>query len=638
MSEKNFEIGMVITSFKLMKQFETIDSEHHLNIIKSYKGMNDAINVGKEMEAAGVEVIISRGGVADLLQKHMIVPVITLPQSSIDIVRNLKKAAELSKKIIVMSYKNRIVGLDFLEELLEIDIFPGVYSDMTSLESVIASAKSQGYEVIIGGGTTNKFAEKYHLKFIDFEFSNEILIETVENAVSVARSRRKEHESVIHYQCVIDATTEGIVGVDNNGCIRTINQVATELFGIKSKDIFGKSISDFITNHSLINFLKSKVKIYNRLEKISDELYVFNHFPIVMNNKDIIGTVTTFKDSAEVISAENVVRNTLSKRMSTKYSFKDIIHCSPVMKELIIRAKQFSKTESTILITGDTGTGKEILAQSIHAYSNRSKQPFVSVNCGALPEQLLESELFGYEEGAFTGSKKGGKPGRFELAHWGSIFLDELNTTPFNVQTRFLRVLQEKEVVRLGGDRTVPIDIRIIAAAGKDLAIAVKEGKFREDLFFRLNVLHIHIPRLSHRIEDIPLMLKHFVNAFSAKYKTDQVKLPKPFIQKLKNYSWPGNIRQLRNFVERLVLGYMLQGDNDVFDELYHDLIHYQAEQNNRAHMNLFLPFKQQIKEKKKKHNMTKIEEALENSGYSMSKTAKELGISRTTLWRRLNE
>jgi transcriptional regulator with PAS, ATPase and Fis domain len=638
MNEKGFKIGMVITSVQLMQQFEKIASENHLNIHKSYKGMNDAIDVGKEMEAARVEVIISRGGVANLLQKNMTIPVITLPQSSIDIVKNLKKATKLSKKIIMMSFKNRIVGLDILEELLDIDIFHGVYTDMASLENVIVSAKSQGYDVIIGGGTTNKFAEKYHLKFIDFEFNEEILIETLENAISAARSRRKEYENATHYQCVIDATTEGIVGVDNNGCIKTINQVATELFGIESKEIIGRPISDFVSNHSLIRLLRSKGKVHNRLEELNDELYVFNHLPILMNNKDIIGSVTTFKGSADVISAENVVRNTLSKGMSTKYSFKDIIYRSPVMKELVVKAKQFSKTGSTILITGDTGTGKEILAQSIHTYSSRSKQPFVSVHCGALPEQLLESELFGYEEGAFTGSRKGGKPGRFELAHRGTIFLDELDTTPFNVQTRLLRVLQEKEVYRLGGDRSIPIDIRIIAAAGKDLGFAVQEGKFREDLFFRLNVLHIHIPRLFDRIEDIPVILKQFVKTFSEKYKTGSLLLPKLFVRKLMKYSWPGNIRQLRNFAERLVLGCVLHGNNHVFDELYNELIHYPVEQNNQAHMNPAFPLKQQIREKKKKHNIIKIEEALEKSGYSMSKTAKELGISRTTLWRRLNE
>ena len=209
--------------------------------------------------------------------------------------------------------------------------------------------------------------------------------------------------------------------------------------------------------------------------------------------------------------------------------------------------------------------------------------PFVSVNCAALPEQLLESELFGYEEGAFTGSKKGGKPGRFEIAHRGTIFLDEIDTAPWAVQIRLLRILQEREVMRVGGNRKIPIDVRVIAAAGKDLAAAVGKDQFREDLFFRLNVLRIRIPALRDRPEDIPLLFDRFIPIIARNHRMPAIDLPKPYIRRLMAYEWPGNVRQLKNFSEQLVLNCHLRYDRNVLNELYRELVAYPLRNNPAA-------------------------------------------------------
>ena len=309
---------------------------------------------------------------------------------------------------------------------------------------------------------------------------------------------------------------------------------------------------------------------------------------------------------------------------------------------MVIKAKQFAKTDSTILLVGATGTGKEILAQSIHNLSRRAENPFVSLHCGALPESLLESELFGYEEGAFTGSKKRGSAGRFEMAHTGTLFLDEIDTTPLNVQTRLLRVLQEKEVMRLGGGHKIPVNIRIIAAAGRDLASALQDGRFREDLFFRLNVLRINIPPLKDRVKDIPVLLKHYIGQLSAKNGLEPILLPHTYVQKLMAYSWPGNVRQLRNFVECLVLNSHLLGNTtpreELYEELYEELLQYNPVNEIVESVHEAKSTKKGMKERKRDQESIIIWEALEDAKFNKTRAAKALGITRTTLWRKMKE
>jgi len=637
MWDKKYEIGVVISTVSLVEQYKKIAKERGQNIHIAYKGLDEAITAGKKMESEGVEVVISRRGTAHMLRENLRIPVFSIPQASIDIVRSLKKASTLGNKIIITTFMNKIPSLDILEELLKIRIVQSVYTDIASMESSILSAKSLGCDVAVGGGTTIRFAEKYALKSVEFETHEEILFETFENAVSAAQARREEQKKSYHYQCVIDSTTEGIIGVDNAGRIKTINQVARKLLEIKSQEIINQSISQYVNSESLLQLLNSEIPVRNKLEKINDELYIFNHLPVKMRD-EVIGGVSTFKDIANVMKAENVVRHSLSKGLIAKYYFEDLIHESAIMRDMVVKAKQFAKTDSTILIMGETGTGKEIIAQSIHNLSARAEKPFVSVHCAALPEQLLESELFGYEEGAFTGSKKGGKPGRFELAHKGTIFLDEIDTTPLSVQMRLLRVLQEKEVMRLGADRKVPIDVRILAAAGKDLGISVQEGIFREDLFFRLNVLRIFIPPVKNRTEDIPVLLDYFIRKLSAKHGLDPIALPNLFVHKLKEYSWPGNVRQLRNFAERVVLNCNLRCSIDAINELYDELVQYPPNFQNTKSVSNAAPLTLNIKAKKFDKELELIHTALENSRFSKTKAAIELGISRTTLWRKLKE
>jgi transcriptional regulator with PAS, ATPase and Fis domain len=308
------------------------------------------------------------------------------------------------------------------------------------------------------------------------------------------------------------------------------------------------------------------------------------------------------------------------------------------MKKLIEQARKFAPTDSTILITGESGTGKEVLAQSIHRLSLRSRKPFVAINCSVLPENLLESELFGYEEGAFTGAKKGGKMGLFELAHGGTLFLDEIGTMPINLQSKLLRVLQERQVMMLGGERLIPVDVRIIACTNKDLGAEVNRGSLREDLYFRLNVLPIRMPSLRERREDIPDLVSTFISCYCKKYHKDEISISHKMLHEMESYCWAGNVREMEHVIERFVLLYdgSVPGDMLLYDLLDHavccggrmqaDGVSALPDQNDGL-----LSFKT-LREREK----DRIARALEHSNLNISRTASLLGMSRSTLYRKL--
>jgi len=288
--------------------------------------------------------------------------------------------------------------------------------------------------------------------------------------------------------------------------------------------------------------------------------------PIIEDNANN-GIIITFKDLSEIMEMENIVRVNLFKKGHTaKYRFSDIVGKSKNMSETIEIAKKLSRSNSTLLLTGESGTGKELFAHSIHNASKQQYGPFVAANFAALTESLLESELFGYEEGAFTGARKGGHAGLFEQAHKGTIFLDEIGDASPRIQARLLRVLQEKEVLRVGGTKIIPIDVRVIASTNKDLHKLVQKGDFREDLYYRLNVLPINIPPLRERKSDIPLLIKMFLKKFP---NGSEMVISNEVMAKFLEYDWPGNVRELENVIEYL---YNLAGSKIELKDLPLDL------------------------------------------------------------------
>ena len=352
-----------------------------------------------------------------------------------------------------------------------------------------------------------------------------------------------------------------------------------------------------------------------------------NRVPINVDGV-VKGVVATFQEVTQIQKAEHTIRQSLyGKGLVTKYTFHDILTVDPKMKKLIEVARDYSSTIATVLIQGESGTGKELFAQSIHSQSSRANGPFVAVNCAALPPQLLESELFGYVEGAFTGAKKGGKIGLFELAHNGTIFLDEVGDMERGLQARLLRVLEERRVMRIGSDSLIPVNVRVIAATNIDLRKQVAAGNFRNDLYYRLNVLNLPMIALRDRREDIPVLARHFFKRFTREHDKKIQELPPEITLLLSEYSWPGNVRELKNIIERIVLsaanGHVhLPTIRLMVDELR--LVNSEQIQSCAGN-ELVQGTLQDIKKRV-------IRQVLQEEGWNKSRTARRLDIDRMTV------
>jgi transcriptional regulator with PAS, ATPase and Fis domain len=635
---KKIRIGIFASSQSLIERVQRLAAGQPDQIFINTQGLDDAIPLALEMVRNGVEIIISRRGTAHLLRENLRIPVLSFPHRSLDILVSLKQAADLGRKILLPVFRHALSGLETLEELLRIDLIQKIYQDKASLEAAIVSGIREGCQVAIGGSVTKQMADAHGMAFIEIRTSDEDIAATIEDAKSIALTARDQKATALRYHAIIDAASDNIIAVDADGRITTLNATAAATLKCHPDEIVGRRITEVIPNAPIDLVLRNQQPIHDRLARIDKDRYVFNYRPVTLEGA-VIGAVTTFRDIGNVMRSEHVVRRSLSRGLVAKYTLDDLVHVSPAMRDVVNIGRQYAGTESTILIMGETGTGKEIFVHGIHSLSRRADQPFVSVNCAALPEQLLESELFGYEEGAFTGSKKGGKPGRFEIAHQGTIFLDEIDATPEAVQIRLLRILQEREVMRVGGGRKIPVDVRIVAAASRDLSHAVQEGSFRADLFFRLNVLRLQIPPLRQRPEDIPLLLDHFIRLLSQRHGLEPISLPDAYLDRLMAYAWPGNVRQMRNFAERLVMNCSLRCRPDTLEVLFRELIQYGT---HGAPQEKPKPPAAALKDRMKAQTLDNeraiILEALEQCRYHKNRAARRLGISRTTLWRKIKE
>jgi PAS domain S-box-containing protein/TyrR family helix-turn-helix protein len=394
-----------------------------------------------------------------------------------------------------------------------------------------------------------------------------VLLKEASAVETLAKETRVYKDLEEELNAILDSSYDGIYITDGNGVTLRLNKACERIDEVDAKEVVGKHMAELINKGYYSESVSLKVikekkplTIIQRL-KSGKELMVTGN-PIFKNGK-ITRVVTNSRDMTEL----NELRRQLeeNKRITEKYQselrllrsqavqYESVIAKSEQMKTLINLAMRIAEVDTTVLIQGESGVGKEVLAKIIYKNSKRVNEPFIKVNCGAIPENLLESELFGYEGGAFTGAKKEGKIGLFELANNGTLFLDEVGELPFNLQVKLLRALQEKEIIRVGGNSSINIDVRIIAATNRDLKKAVKDGSFRADLFYRLNVVPLMIPPLRARKEDIEHLAQHFLNKFNKKYETNKF-FSNEALKILLNYAWPGNVRELENLIERIVV------------------------------------------------------------------------------------
>ncbi|NLJ58668.1 MAG: sigma 54-interacting transcriptional regulator [Tissierellia bacterium] len=424
--------------------------------------------------------------------------------------------------------------------------------------------------------------------------------------------------------------------IDQNGFIVKMNKAYANFLGIEIVDAIGEHVTEIIENTRLHIVIETGISEIGQIQWINGHESITSRIPL-FNNGKIIGAVgmVIFRNSMEVnmlykkIKEANIELDNYKERLrrvqKNYLAIDDIIGNNSKIIKLKNTIKRVATSDSTILITGESGTGKEVFANAIHEMSNRRDNKFVKVNCAAIPETILESELFGYEEGAFTGAKKGGKIGKFELANQGTIFLDEIGDMGMNMQSKLLRVLQEKVVDKVGGSKPINIDVRIIAATNQNLIEKINKGSFREDLYFRLNVIPIEIPPLRERLDDIPVLCEYFIKQFNYKFGIYIEKIEDEAMEYLKNYSWPGNIRELENVIER---AYNFVDSNIITKEQLPEKItkekryFYEGDLNNKLN----------------NYEKNIIFETLEMCGGNKSKTARILGISRANLYQKLKK
>ena len=443
---------------------------------------------------------------------------------------------------------------------------------------------------------------------------------------------------------ILEKAYEGIAVVDANGILLEFNEAYSRFTGVKREDAIGRHVTEVIENTNLHITVKTAIPNRGVLQMIQGQPMVVHRIPFWKNGK-VVGAIgmLIFEGVSEVyeildrLQGEKVKEHTKTKMITTEIAEDSRITMDQIIgtSESILRAKRLARkaarTAATILISGESGTGKEVFAKSIHHLSPYYNGPFISVNCGAIPENLFESELFGYEEGAFTGAKKEGKPGKFELAQNGTIFLDEIGELSLLLQTKLLRVLQEREAERVGGIKKYSVDVRVIAATNRNIEQMVEDGTFREDLYYRLNIIRLHLPPLRERQEDIPTLLAYFSKEVCGKYNIAEKQFTSTVVASLVDYQWKGNIRELVNTIEHIVI----MSDKEMID--VNDLPQVMRKQSTDE-LEVKFSLIEQAKSVGEEAEKQLVLQTLKEVNGNKSQAAIKLGIHRTTLYQRLKK
>jgi len=637
----SYSIAFIAPYKKMGELFSEICQEFNKKIIIKIGDLEEGARQAVELEEQGaIDVVISRGGTAIAIKKKVTnLPVVEVQISGFDLIRALHQARKETNKVAVVGFYPFTYGIKGLGDIMNIDIEiltlkENWYEHTLYVEKKLKEIKKQGYNWIVGDNISVEIAERLGMNTVLVESGKEALMQSILEAERVAEVRKKELEKNKRIKSIIDFAYEGIITVDQNGVIDTFNPQAVKIFEKEAYKIIGKNVNKMFPEFDFSKITKIGRKIEGKIWTVGDIKIVANIIPIIIND-ETVRTVVTFQKVSQIQKTEQKIREKLYlKGNVAENTFNDIIGQSQIFRNLKEEAKNYAQIDSPVLLYGETGTGKELFAQAIHNYSPRRNKSFVAFNCAALPESLLESELFGYVGGAFTGAKKEGKMGLFEQAHEGTIFLDEIGEIPQNIQSRLLRVLQEHKIRRLGDDKVIPVDVRIIASTNKKLIQLVKENKFRDDLYYRINVLNLEIPPLRERKGDISLLVNFFIKKYGYKFKKIVEGISEEGIQILENYDWPGNIRQLENIIERLVVR---TDKNFIMTNLVKEIMKLQYGggiiDNYQKQDNINYPLSGNLENIEK--NI--IKEIINEEKGNKAAAARRLGISRTTLWRKMN-
>ena len=499
-------------------------------------------------------------------------------------------------------------------------------TDDGPISQLVQKGVDAGFEVFVGGVVVASQAEKLGKYAIEFGVDEQIVELTIHNAEMMLRRIIEEKEKQEIIRMILFSSTEPLVAVNAKQEIMLSNLAFSNIVGCPPEELHGSPFDPLLKQHHIYDAMDG-----GGAEDPEAVHVIMNRSPVLVNGANF-GSVITMQRSEQIQQLEYQLRQSLYTRgLTAKHTFADIIGNSPAMQNVRIQAINYAKCSGTVLISGESGTGKELFAQSIHNASRRSGQPFVAINCASLPASLIESELFGYVGGAFSGAKKEGKIGLFELANQGTLFLDEISEIPIEMQAKLLRAIQEGEILRIGSDKLTRVDVRIICSTNRELKEQCKQGKFREDLYYRICVLELLLPPLRERLEDLPMLCYNLLMRHNKRYHKNITSIQPEVLRLLSQRDLGGNVRELSNLIERMVI---LATGSSIDMETLRSSGLMPAERDSAEKG---VPVSGETYNLKHGERET-ILAALEQAGNRRQAAARLLGIHPSTLWRKMKK
>ncbi len=585
---------------------------------------------------AGAKVLISRGGFYETMKSGFAIPVVEVKVTAFDLIETFKEVKATSEGgevglIGVLGHSNVIYGAEIIAGVMGLSTVCFQITEDSDIAAEVERQIAQGVRIFVGDNNVKAAVAKPNCKVFRVQSGSQAMLTAIQQAKDILYASRLQKEKAQQFATIIDFVHDGIIAIDHRGCVTVFNSASERLTGFSKQEALGKSITSIIPKTKLLAMLESGRPEIGDIQILDNQTVVAsNRVPVIVDG-EVLGAVSTYQEITEVQKLEQKIRIKLSEKgFAAQYRFADIVHRSEVVAECIRTSEKYARYDTSVLIVGPSGVGKELFAQGIHNSSTRRNSPFVAINCAALPETLIESELFGYVEGSFTGATKKGKAGLFEMAHGGTIFLDEISELPLVLQGRLLRVLQEKQVMRIGDSKLIPVDVRIICATNRDLRSLVAQNGFRSDLYFRIAILTLYVPPLNERADDIELLANHFVQEFGYKYRKTQMAIDAEGMRYLRGYSYEGNVRELRGMIERAVV--ICEGERIGVAELAVPLRRDKPRAPDLAHPSF--DGSQTLKDLEESY----IDYVYKKTNGSLKASSDILGIGRTTLWRRIKE
>lgn len=618
----------------MAKLTPSVASKAHIELVAH--AFNEAVDAVRALHLrAPIDVIVAAGASGEWLRRHLDIPVVIVEVRGFDLMRALAAARAISPRVGLVSFDGPSEHLTQLDALFGMGIAQFSYRGPDDASACVQSLRAAGVEAVVAPGLVSDLAEQAGIASV-LMYSDDAVHQALEDAIHLARLGRVERARHERLNTVLGQLQDGVVAVDLHQRIESLNPAMAALMGADAHDLMGRVLGDVEPVLDLGATLRLSESPAEEVLQVGSRTLVVRRAPI-LEAGEITGALLVCRDPAVIQRADRHLRADQRRRGApARYRLDSFSGHSVAARRVRELAAQCAASEATVLIVGESGTGKELVAQGIHAASRRATQPFLAVNCAALGESLLESELFGYEDGAFTGARRGGKIGLVEAAHTGTLFLDEIGDMPVALQTRLLRVLQEREVLRLGATAAMPVDLRVIAATHADLGALVERGQFRRDLYYRLAVLRVETPPLRERPSDIARLAGELLARRASKAGVGLQRASlwvDALLEVAAGYGWPGNVRELENFIERLLgcHGYLApEGELDrarlleVFPE---------CTQARPPALRQRL-----LKGAGRAAELRRVREVLQSVQGDQIKACALLGISRSTLWRRMRE